>query len=37
MELAGIIPGKILIITAETRENPVSLKEINIMIKECLT
>ena len=36
MEASGILPGKNLIITAETKRNPISIKSVNIIIHEYL-
>lgn len=36
MEACGILPGKNLLITAETKQNPISIKTANILIQEYL-
>ena len=36
MEASGILPGKNLLITAETKQNPISIKSVNILIQEYL-
>ena len=36
MEASGIVPGKNLLITAETKHNPISIKSVNILVQEYL-
>ena len=36
MEASGILSGKNLLITAETKQNPISIKSVNILIQEYL-
>ena len=36
MEASGILPGKNLLIMAETKQNPISIKSVNILIQEYL-
>ena len=36
METYGILPGRNLIVTAETKQNPISMKTANILIQEYL-
>ena len=36
MEASVILSGKNLLITAETKQNPISIKSVNILIQEYL-
>ena len=36
MEVSGIFPGKNLIITAETKRSPISIKTVSILVQEYL-